>query len=724
MATKLKNISCNIWVKLAVFALSAALLVSIITGFFSFLSVFYTDGGENYSLDLGFESLFADDVYHTETYESMLYSSLYSMTYSYDSLLSGTQFNDIKYSLFTGDALVGTTDFDTTADPLEKSFIIIENGVIRKIGKNIPPSMQYSSMRLEYADGTLAQSIVVIPSEGASVVSFPYDSPSLYIEFEDSYFTDVENLFDNSAKLFKDYIYSDFLPPFVFFMLCFVYLCIAAGHKSGKEGINLMLIDRLWTELTVCALPAVLILGFFFGVTMLEELYYGSVYPGYSGYNVILFFMSIIAVVTYTAFVFFFLSVLRKFKAKCFISTSLTYKVLRFIVNIPKNLSRFISLFLTKDFKEYQFCTAFHKFQVRYITFSLVMVILFFFFLFTYMFPVSFAIFLVEIAVTIYYIRHSSHLTGSMTRLLHQIDMVSSGDLTYDAHLSDEDFLKESSDKLSNIGEGLNEALDREMKSERMKIELITNVSHDLKTPLTSIISYIDLLKKEDLDDVSRDYANILSQKAERLKSIVSDLFDLAKSTSGNADLNIEKLDFTRLTNQMLGELDDRIVASGMVFKTNIPDYPIFISGDGKKLSRALQNVFDNALKYSLKGSRIFVNLLCSGSRATLTVINTSAFEMDFSADEILQRFTRGDKSRSTEGSGLGLSIAKSFTEICGGTFSVHIDGDQFKTVFEFDAECGCPETEKEEQPEAPIPAEQTEAIIPAEETKEEENHE
>ena len=240
-------------------------------------------------------------------------------------------------------------------------------------------------------------------------------------------------------------------------------------------------------------------------------------------------------------------------------------------------------------------------------------------------------------------------------------------------------------------------------------------------------------MKKEDLDDVSRDYANILSQKAERLKSIVSDLFDLAKSTSGNADLNIEKLDFTRLTNQILGELDDRIVASGMVFKTNIPDYPIFISGDGKKLSRALQNVFDNALKYSLKGSRIFVNLLCSGSRATLTVINTSAFEMDFSADEILQRFTRGDKSRSTEGSGLGLSIAKSFTEICGGTFSVHIDGDQFKTVFEFDAECGCPETEKEEQPEAPIPAEQTEAIIPAEqteaiipaeETKEEENHE
>ena len=222
------------------------------------------------------------------------------------------------------------------------------------------------------------------------------------------------------------------------------------------------------------------------------------------------------------------------------------------------------------------------------------------------------------------------------------------------------------------------------MKGERMKIELITNVSHDLKTPLTSIISYIDLLRKEEMNDVAKDYVNILSHKADRLKGIVSDLFDLAKTNSGNAQLEIKPLDFSRLTHQLLADMEDKIAESGMKIKLNLPDSPAVITADGKKLSRALQNVVDNALKYSLSGSRIYIDLVKNEGNAILSVKNTSSYEMDFTADEIMQRFVRGDKNRSSDGSGLGLSIAQSFTQVSGGSFDVMIDGDQFKTVFTF----------------------------------------
>lgn len=301
---------------------------------------------------------------------------------------------------------------------------------------------------------------------------------------------------------------------------------------------------------------------------------------------------------------------------------------------------------------------------------------------------IIFFIFCLSVIIWLYvsylHVKKSHKLAQSMTRLLIQIDKVSSGELEYDAGIEEGDFLSESSHKLANIGEGLNKALSEQLKSERMKIELITNVSHDLKTPLTSIISYIDLLKKEELSDVAGDYVNILAQKADRLKGIVSDLFDLAKTNSGNIELHLEPLDLAKLTRQLLADMDDKISASHFTVKTNLPLSPAVIKADGKKLSRALQNVLDNALKYSLDGSRIYVDLITDDDCARLTVKNTASYEMNFTAEEISQRFVRGDKTRSTDGSGLGLSIAQSFTEVLGGEFKVLIDGDQFKTVFTF----------------------------------------
>jgi len=205
---------------------------------------------------------------------------------------------------------------------------------------------------------------------------------------------------------------------------------------------------------------------------------------------------------------------------------------------------------------------------------------------------------------------------------------------------------------------------------------------------LTSIISYIELLAKEEgLTETARDYVNILSEKAYRLKNIVSDLFDLAKSTSGDIKLDLEKLDLKKLIEQTLGDMEDDILSSGLQIKTRLPESPVYITSDGKKLYRVFQNLIDNALKYSLKGTRVYIDLEEIDGKAVVSIKNISAYEMDFTAEEILQRFTRGDKARSTEGSGLGLSIAESFTKVCGGEFQLHIDGDLFKVVLRFNVE-------------------------------------
>ncbi len=232
-------------------------------------------------------------------------------------------------------------------------------------------------------------------------------------------------------------------------------------------------------------------------------------------------------------------------------------------------------------------------------------------------------------------------------------------------------------EKLNNISDGIQTAVDRQLKSERMKIDLVTNVSHDLKTPLTSIISYIDLLSQEELQPEARDFVTIIQQKAERLRTMVSDVFDLAKATS-RTDMSLEQIDAVILTGQVLGDMDDRIKQSGREVRSSIELAAAPVNADGKKLYRVLQNLIDNALKYSLDGTRIWLTLKEDNGNAVITVKNTASYEMDFTPEEITERFVRGDESRTSEGNGLGLSIAKSFTEACGGRFRVIIDGDMF----------------------------------------------
>lgn len=278
----------------------------------------------------------------------------------------------------------------------------------------------------------------------------------------------------------------------------------------------------------------------------------------------------------------------------------------------------------------------------------------------------------------------NNRLYTDLGQLLRQIGAMAGGDLSIRTSLDARSDLYPASCQLGEISESLQTFLDKQMRAERMKIDLITNVSHDLKTPLTSMIGYVDLLKQEPLSDAAQDYVEVLSSRMESLKDMIQDIFDLSKSTSGTAELHLETLDMKKLLEQTLGDMEDAIKSSGMVIREAMPEMPLKFTGDGKKMYRVLQNLIGNALKYSLAGTRIYIIAERRASQVQVTIKNTAAYEMDFTSEEIMERFARGDKSRNTEGHGLGLAIAESFVKNMKGGLQVTVDGDQFKVQLTF----------------------------------------
>ncbi|MBS4881780.1 MAG: HAMP domain-containing histidine kinase [Peptoniphilus harei] len=238
-------------------------------------------------------------------------------------------------------------------------------------------------------------------------------------------------------------------------------------------------------------------------------------------------------------------------------------------------------------------------------------------------------------------------------------------------------------DNFNNIGENLDLAIEDAVKSERLKTELITNVSHDLKTPLTSIINYSDLLSKDDnTEDEVKEYSKIINEKSNKLKVLIEDLFEVSKATSNNIELDRQELDFNSLVQQSIGEWEDKIKENNIEIISNLPEEKVMLKIDGQKFSRVLDNLFSNISKYALENSRVYVDLL-EEDGVKLTIKNISKYPLNISAEELMERFTRGEKSRTTSGSGLGLSIASSFVRAHGASFDIDIDGDLFKVTIE-----------------------------------------
>ena len=268
--------------------------------------------------------------------------------------------------------------------------------------------------------------------------------------------------------------------------------------------------------------------------------------------------------------------------------------------------------------------------------------------------------------------------------LLTAVKRLSNGDFDVEVH-QDIGIFNSLGHEFTNVKNGFEKAVNEEVKSQKMKTELISNVSHDLKTPLTSIITYIDLLKNEDLDkQQQREYINTLDRNALRLKNLIDDLFEVAKVNSGDVKLNIVPVDIIALIQQAKFELEDQFNAKNLIFKTNYPDEKIILNLDSSKTYRIFQNLLTNISKYALENTRVYIDIIKEDNQVSISFKNISADEIKVSEAKLVERFVQGDISRNTSGSGLGLSIAKSFTELQHGTFNINVDGDLFKTTVIF----------------------------------------
>lgn len=242
--------------------------------------------------------------------------------------------------------------------------------------------------------------------------------------------------------------------------------------------------------------------------------------------------------------------------------------------------------------------------------------------------------------------------------------------------------LQEHAQQLNNLGKSISEAVAEQMRSEHFKAELITNVSHDLKTPLTSIINYVDLLKKEPMPNQRvAEYLGILERKSNRLKKLTEDLVEASKASTGVLSVELGRLDMAEMADQALGEYEERLQGAGLAVVRTLPDHPVWVMADGRRLWRVLDNLLSNCAKYALEGSRVYLDLHYDDKYATLSLKNISRDALNVPVERLMERFVRGDESRSTDGSGLGLSIAQSMTELQHGTFAVEIDGDLFKAM-------------------------------------------
>ena len=266
-------------------------------------------------------------------------------------------------------------------------------------------------------------------------------------------------------------------------------------------------------------------------------------------------------------------------------------------------------------------------------------------------------------------------------RIKEGIEEIASGNMSYQIDtdgIRGED--KALAEKVNDIGSGLNRAVDDAMRNERLKTDLITNVSHDIKTPLTSIINYVDILKRENIQDERiRGYLDILESKAQRLKILTEDVVEASKVSSGNISLEFMDVNFTEMIQQTEGEFTEKFAARNLMVVMNLPEEPAIIRVDGRRMWRVLENIFNNAVKYAMSGTRVYADLRIGDDKVEFSLKNVSEQQLNISADELTERFIRGDLSRSTEGSGLGLSIAKSLTVMQGGTFDLYLDGDLFR---------------------------------------------
>lgn len=448
----------------------------------------------------------------------------------------------------------------------------------------------------------------------------------------------------------------------ILLMICFGYIFASIGHKAGKEGIYTNGLDNILYEVVLVIVGILLALEIFVLAGMIELVANRTTKLLIdTGITVGI----LMGFVIYITLAIFGVTTIRRAKAHIFWKNTLIYRFTKFVLGgLFTNFSQTVKL------------------AVEYGGFILASVILI---LMTLSNPIM-VLFL--LAFWYYIFKKILDRMNQMSKVREKINSMYRGDI--EKPLKEDELygeLRQVARELNDISGGLSNALEEAMKSERLKTELITNVSHDIKTPLTSIINYVDLMKQEKIKDPKiQEYLEVLDSKSQRLKKLTEDLIEASKASSGNIKLTMENLNVKELVKQVRGEFEDRFSKKGLEIIETFPEEDVTIEADSRYLYRVMENMYVNISKYALENSRVYVDVTKSKGKVQIALKNISKDKLNISVDELMQRFVRGDESRTNEGSGLGISIAKSLTELQKGSFDIYLDGDLFKVVIEFKA--------------------------------------
>lgn len=468
-------------------------------------------------------------------------------------------------------------------------------------------------------------------------------------------------------------------------VFCTLYLMISAGRRSTDEEIHLQAIDSLPPDVAVCIVGLLEVLAGML-LTMLLARNAGRLT------DVRQYILGTILVLAMVSLLLVWLtSAARQLKAHCFWRSLLVVRIVLLLCRGIRNLLRGIFINTPRRIGRWfgrKMCG--QRLSTRFVITGTAFALLCIFFS---NMPIL-ALFGVPALLIAMLFLHA-RIFKAHEQVEEGARRIGAGELGYRIDPAQAQGLENLAEHINNIAQGLSGAVESEVKAQRMKTDLISNVSHDIKTPLTSIITYIDLLKRQPLEGDTQEYVKILEQKARRLKTLTDDLFEAAKASSGTMPIELERVELSTLLRQGLGEMDDRIQQSGLVFRSELEE-KYYVLADGRRLWRVIENLLSNVLKYALPHSRVYISAREEGEYIRLEIKNISANELNIEADELMERFVRGDASRHSEGSGLGLSIAKSLMELQGGHFNIEIDGDLFKAIVDIPRYPAPPQSEEQ----------------------------
>lgn len=455
----------------------------------------------------------------------------------------------------------------------------------------------------------------------------------IYVAYQESYLQPKVKEWEENKAVAKRYL-NEFIVYIAGFIVSFAYLIMIIGRTSFKDKeVHLHVIDKLYNDVNLVIVGCLTALWVALVMEVLREMYILLTIP---------IFIIVLLLI---------LALVKHIKNRSLLQHTLIYQILKKIFSAIKHV--------------YDNGNMAVKIVLLVIGYPLVVVATFFMFPITLGLAAWFALKKVK----------------AFNRIKEGVEQIKNGDLQHRIEVDGKGEFSQLAANINSITDGLKKSVNSEMKSERLKTELITNVSHDIRTPLTSIITYVDLLKIEKDPELIAEYIDVLDQKSKRLKYLTDDLFEAAKASSGTMPVQLERIDIVSLLKQGIGEMDEKIEASSLNFKLAHPKEKVYVKADGKLLWRSIENLFSNIFKYALPASRVYIDVEDLGNELLVTFKNISAYELNISADELMERFTRGDESRSSQGSGLGLSIAESLIHLQHGKFLVQVDGDLFKVM-------------------------------------------